>query len=728
MPVLLLLAGLCQGGQTRTWVQSEYAEFEKGNLKNLSLRNDGRLSLAPHVQERFDSSSAYLWAMAQDSAGNLYAGGGPGAKLYRISLKGEKKTLADLNALEIHAIAVDRKDRVFAATSPDGKVYRISGKGKSEVFYDPKTKYIWAMAFDHKGNLFVATGDQGEVHRVSPDGKGSVFFKSDDTHMRSMVVDANDNLIVGTEPSGLVLRIAADSKSGVAEGFVLYEMPKKEVTVVAIGPDGSIYAAGVGNKQFPSLPPSPPPPPPSPAPAATPAGPPGAARAAAPPPATFNPSAAAALTGGSDVYIITTAGFPRRLWTHSQDFVYAIGFDAAGRVLVGAGNKGSIYRLDSENVYYNLVNLPPTQVTAFQAGRGGSMYAATGNVGKIYEIGPGLEHEGWIESDVFDAGTFSQWGRLYAKSALNGGQVTLEARSGNVDRPQKNWSQWAETKASAGVSRVASPPARFAQWKATLSTGNNGHSPEVESVELAYLPQNLEPHVEEVETTPPNYRFPASGLSLSSPPSLSLPPIGRRSRPNSSPPILDAGTPSMQYAKGYIGARWSASDENGDTLIYTVQIRGVQESEWKLLKDKVKDKHMSWDSTAFPDGEYRLRVIASDLPSNTKETALTGQLESEPFVIDNTPPRISELAAARNAGRLQVRWKANDALSVIMKAEYSVDGGEWMIVTPTTKLSDAPQLDYELVLDGLTGSEHTIAVRVQDEYDNQATDKLILRF
>ena len=63
----------------------------------------------------------------------------------------------------------------------------------------------------------------------------------------------------------------------------------------------------------------------------------------------------------------------------------------------------------------------------------------------------------------------------------------------------------------------------------------------------------------------------------------------------------------MQYAKGAIGARWVASDDNGDTLIYTVEIRGVNETAWKLLKDKVKEKYISWDSTAFPDGEYRLR-------------------------------------------------------------------------------------------------------------------------
>ena len=99
------------------------------------------------------------------------------------------------------------------------------------------------MAFSESGDLFVATGDQGEIHRVTPAGAGIVFFKTEETHARSLAIDANDNLIVGTDPSGLILRITP-----AGEGFVLYQAPKREITAVAVAPDGTIYAAGVGNK------------------------------------------------------------------------------------------------------------------------------------------------------------------------------------------------------------------------------------------------------------------------------------------------------------------------------------------------------------------------------------------------------------------------------------------------------------------------------------------------
>src|SRR5512133_1404267 len=63
-------------GQTRTWTQSDYHDFEKGVIRNLSLRSDGLLMLAPRSRELFDASAAYLWSLAQDSKGNLYTGGG----------------------------------------------------------------------------------------------------------------------------------------------------------------------------------------------------------------------------------------------------------------------------------------------------------------------------------------------------------------------------------------------------------------------------------------------------------------------------------------------------------------------------------------------------------------------------------------------------------------------------------------------------------------------------
>ena len=713
---LLVFPVLSRAVDTHVWDESDLSDFVKGTIKHLSLRSDGHIRLAPEFKELDSTSVPYLWAVAQDSKGTLYyAGGAPtGAttKVFSLAPNGKPKTFAELAGLEVHALAVDGEDRVYAAVLPDAKIYRIDKSGKAQIFFNPNCKYIWAMTFDRSGNLFVATGDAGVIYKVTADGQGSKFFETNETHARSMCLDHDGNLIVGTEPSGLILRITPQ-----AQGFVLYQTAKREVTAVAEH-DGIVYAAAVGSRGGATTPASGPPLV-LPSPPAVPATATGTIRIGAAPAAQTQPvnSLNAAVAGGSALYRIQKDGSSEAIWNSPTELAYAIAFEASGKPLIGTGNKGIIYRIDSDQVSTQLLNTPPTQVTALLPGRNGVIYAATGNVGNLYSIGPGLEETGTLASDVLDADDFAYWGKTHIQSTLHGGSIAMETRSGNLNNPENNWSPWSKIPVSETGGAIASPPARFLQYRLTLGRSKAGESPDLSAIDIAYLPKNVAPKVLQIEIAPFNYRQTPSSSPLErtiaqsgSPATLTLPAIGRRK----TPPALTlegAASATLQYSKGYETLRWNASDANNDPLIFKVELKRDHDSHWWLVKDKLQDRFYAFDSTSLPDGRYIARVTASDAPGNTPAEALTGSLETDPFTIDNTPPEIANLSKTADS---VVTFSAHDALSWIDKAEYSVNGGDWVLMQPEGKVTDSQLLTYKFRVP----PGESIAIRVFDENDN----------
>jgi hypothetical protein len=177
-----------------------------------------------------------------------------------------------------------------------------------------------------------------------------------------------------------------------------------------------------------------------------------------------------------------------------------------------------------------------------------------------------------------------------------------------------------------------------------------------------------------------------------------------------------------------ITARWAAHDDNGDDLTFSLYLRGDGEHVWRLLKDNITDKAYTFDQTLIPDGGYEMKVVASDAPSHTPADALTGEKISERFEVDTTPPVITALKAAEEipCGRppcaAQVTFDAEDAMSAVVKAEYSLDAGPWQYVEPVGALSDSKREHYDFkvpaaAFNGKTG-EHLLTVRVYDRHEN----------
>jgi hypothetical protein len=740
---------------TRWWRQTTFEEFDKGTAKGVALRSDGKMFLAPKFAEFADANLAYVLQVRADSKGNLYAAGGSNAKVLRIDASGKTSSAFESSELAAQALAIDSSGNLFVGTSPDGKVYKVTPGGQSSVFFDPKTKYIWDITVDKDGTVYVATGDTGKIFSVAPDGKGQVFYTSDETHIRSLALDASGNLLAGTEPSGRVLRIpkAANNR----HAFVLYETSKKEITSLLLGSSGELYVAAVGEK-LPTIPGQP-----------RPGGTDAAAAAAA---ASFmsplgqnpNPAAAAAAmqpipftplptVNSSSVYRIAADGSPEELWSARDEVVYSMGLLPGGKLLLGTGNDGAVLELDGNHIFSKLVKAPSKQVTSVATGPGGKLFLAAANPGKIFTLGPENESEGTYESQAFDAHGFSRWGRTVwwgenIGTANNSGaqRVQIYARSGNTSDPDANWSDWAGPYATPAGDKLDCPAARFVQWKAVLHGASGMPAPAIDWFSIAYLPKNIAPEITAIAIQDPGVRvqgisMPTPGSGPQAPAQLRMPqPPPSSSSPNPGFGVGGMGTPGQQPSpahfdpvpqgfsqKGYESVLWTADDANDDQLEYSVYFRGENESEWKLLKDKLDSKFYAWDTTTMPDGAYYLKIVASDSPSNPAGEGLTSERESDRFVVSNTPPSIAQLTADSASAGVRVRFQANAPVSFISRAQYSLDAGDWTLVFPAGGLSDAPRENYDFQLPKVATGEHTVTVRVYDQYENVSSAKATVR-
>jgi outer membrane protein assembly factor BamB len=733
---------------TRRWRQSTYEDFLKGTAHGVAVRSDGRLELAPKVTLLADADASYLWSVRLDPKGTLYAAGGSPAKVFRFDSNGKPAVFFDSTDLSAQTIAFDSKGALYVGTSPDGKVYRVSASGEKSVFFDPKMKYIWDLAFSPDGTLYVATGDKGQVFAVAPDGKGELFYSSDEAHIRVLAFDAKGNLIAGTEPSGRILRIsrsssrtsAKDSKDSAApkaEGFVLYETSRREVTSLAVSADGTIYVSAIGEKPRVGQAPS-------------------AIISTAQGTTTINPGGAAGSGQvppqqqpfvpfppllSSTIYRISPEGAPEELWTSREDVVYALGLASDGRLLAGTGNAGALLAVDGHGVFAHLAKSGSAQITGIARNSSGKVFLCTANPGKIFSVGPEYEAEGTFESRSFDAQLFSQWGRLEwwspppaasTKSSVNSNEPRLEffVRSGNTEDPGREWSPWhGPYKKSGNAMEV--PSARFVQWKAVVHDPRPGGG--FDWVSLAYLPRNVAPIIDGIALQDPGVRAQSIvGMSSGQPTTvmLRMPPApnisGMVITQSSAPPRFEQ-PPQGTLQKGYQSVVWTAHDENDDEMRYAVYFRGEHELEWKLLKENLEQKFNSWDTTALPDGAYYLKVVATDAGSNPPALALKTERESERFEVDNTPPVVEDIKVAPASGRMiagqPASFTARDATSAIERAQYSLDGGDWVLVAPSTGISDALVEHYDFGLPSLAPGEHTIAVRVYDRFENVASGK-----
>lgn len=713
--ILVGMVSVLYAPTLRIWKVSTKEELIKGEPLSTSISSEGKVTLAPTVQEIYAPPEPYLWSAVVDSKGNLYVGSGNEGKVFKIDSEGKGRLFFDSEELEIHTLLVDKNDNLLVATSPNGKLYRITPEGSASTLFEPREKYIWSLAMDQQGNLYAGTGIRGRIFKIDSQGKGELFWESQQTHITTLTIDNKGNLLAGSDPGGHVYRISPQGK-----GFVLYDSPLQEVHCVVCDERGNIYAAAIAGKAAP--------------PQEKKEAPSASVRLsmvekeAQKAPATLAPTTPTEIK--SAIYRISPEGEVEVIWEANTVTVHSLTLDAKGNLLVGTGDKGYLLSIDPSGSETLLAKLKVKQLSSLFTTSGGEIWIATSNLGKVFKMSPNYPLVGIYESTPYDTVTTSQWGNLWWKGTKpSGTNIKLYTRSGNTEKPDNNWSGWSPPYNNEEGSPIISPPARFIQWKGELTTQDPSITPTLESLSLAYLQQNLKPQIINITIHPPGIYYkkpsPYEDELLAN-----LPEEFESAYEKKTPTTQAGGEENLgrkAYKKGVRTISWQATDGNEDRLVFNLYFRGIDEERWMVLKEDLTEPVYTWDTFLVPEGSYVVRIEASDAPSNPDGLSLSARQQSAPFDIDNNPPQIVNFSVRPSVKNIEVSFSVRDSYSFLRLIAYSLNAGEWKRVHPKDGLLDSKEEAFQLTIPSPPVGEHILVVKAEDGMYNIGTGKAVFR-
>lgn len=698
-------------------VFSEQKEFLMGDLDGVSITSDGKLVLAPLLEPQFETEEAFIYSAVVDDVGAFYLGSGNNGKIFRVNSQGQGIEWSKLEEPAVYALAIDSDGHFYAATGPNGKVYVINSQGDAQVFFDPQEQYIWTLAIDEQGNVLVGTGPRGVIYKVDSRGQGDIFYDSNETHITSLEWDLNDNLLVGTSPGGLLIRMSPKGTP-----FVIYDSALQEIKSIAVDRYGNIYAAGLSRSQGITQ--------------SQPAqqlsqadnvlrqqdGPPKVA-------GEYSVQIGQTVEGAQlQIYKVDKDNLVDVLYSSDDELAFDLLIRSNGSLLIGTGNKGRIISIDSRKFVTFLVGAPEQQVTQLLEWQE-NILATTSNLGRAFRLWSEPSRTGVYKSTVLDSGMLSTWGTIgWQTGKPDTSSIEIYTRSGNTGVPDQTWNTWEKAHMEDQESQIESAPARFLQWKVEFSADSNATSlvsgeDSVESVSISYMQRNMAPQVNSITVYSPGVALvkvvtPNVGMGI-------IPGGPNQSHMQSLPrSIRTFGNststlpPRQVYIPGAQSVSWIAEDANQDILRYSVYVRSAVEKSWRLLEEGASDNHYTMDGVSLPDGTYTVKVVVSDLASNSVQQALEGELISKPLVVANTLPVLALEVPQIDGDQVVLRFKAQSHVSVVHQVEYSIDSGEWNILLPEDGISDSRLEQYMLRAEKISSGEHVITIRVVDSVGN----------
>ncbi|MDM7916672.1 MAG: WD40 repeat domain-containing protein [Candidatus Eisenbacteria bacterium] len=695
------------------------SDFDKARMNGVALHEDGTVLPGPAATLIAPDAGAQVWTLLRRRDDGIYAASGSDGTVYRIS-GDQAGRLAETFEYEVFALAQGRDGTVYASGAPNGTIVSIARDGTVRTVFDTPEKIVWALLSDPKGDLYAGTGERGYLYRIEPDGTARVLARVEDDHILSLAWGPDGRLLAGTEGRGLLLSI--DPSSGAAK--VLYDAPFQEISKIAVAPSGTIYFAA-GGAEAPS---GGVPVPPTRVTQAIDAVQSGDEEASEGGASTSGP-------GSSKVFAREPDGTIRAIWDSPESTIHALALDPqTGDLLVGTGNRAALFRVSGEGETTLLWRPEEGQVLSVLPERD-AIFAATGNPGRVYKLGPERDGEAWIRPEPLDAKNNASWGRVFWEVLPGAGSWRLRTRSGYTETPDSTWSEWSGLLQDPEGSQVASPPARFLQVEASYEPSGGTPNASAEPARLRriwipYTEPNLAPRIDRIRFASDDGGGGASsdaGGGVAYTQDLGGGVRMQIQRAQAQPQPAGEGPPP--WVRNVRAVVWEAKDPNGDPLRFDVAIRQVGEEKFRPLARDLDSPSFAIDTGTLPDGSYEVRIHATDAPANPPGEAKEDTRVGGPFRVDHRPPEILDLLARKDGPRqLRIEGRAQDDASPIRRLEVSWDGNPWRPLVPADGFLDSKQEAFQVTIDLDRDEDGSwAAVRAADAAGNEAVQRAWLR-
>lgn len=733
--------------QPGVWRQTSATDFRTAlKLDGVTITNAGDIRLAPRLLKAADTSEPYFWCLASDGAGGVFAGSGDNGVIYHVQ-NGKADVFSTTGELEVFSLVRMKNGTLFAGTAPNGRVFRIGADGKATKFWEPganEGKYALALALS-PDEITLYIGEGGPSARVVsvPVGSGSpvsgqTLYQSDETNITALAISPSGELYAGTAPSGFVVHVAG---MGLTRPIVVYDASETTISGLVADPkSGDVFAAATAPR--------------------------------------------------SVLYRITPGANVRVLYDKLPSGAALSGLQMAGNTLY-AGSGSTIYAISTNGDTIQTFEAPSDiQILSLLAGENGRVWASTGSTGGVYSLGTaegGSANKGEYVSSILDAKATAHWGTLrWTATVPTGASVVVQTRSGDAFDPDASWSGWSAPLTHGSGESITSPPARYLQYRAQLTSGGGdagGSGPQIKTVEAFYLPPNQAPQVSltlprggEVWKGQTTLRWagvdpdkdtllfeaalsgdggktwtplkPAPGKLAS----LTL----RASAPTAPKPqsgvVVSAAPPANPAGSSSLAAELARHPEispelqtriladappsaaGGDTSAAApagMPTRSDAASNAQAAANNggafvtTRGTTLPLDTTRFPDGTYLVRVRATDKPSNPDGALSDEKISGEFRIVNHAPLLVLFKTATTVQSDKTVRMEgvASHPLSGIRAVQFRVDSGEWMAARANDGIFDGMTEPFTLTTAPLSPGTHTIEVQAQDEAGNTATQK-----